>query len=121
MAATIVPTFSKIRGPTGGQDAVLVTWVGLVGLNDVGTSFVRPDLVDRCVAVTGNFAGGTVVFEGSNDNSNYFTLTNPVGGNVQFTAAGLMQITEAAAYVRPRISSAVNTATIVMTARRTLR
>src|SRR5580692_716600 len=119
---TVLPTFSKIRGPAGGIDAVVVTWAALAASGDAGQALQRPDLADRSVAVTGTFAGSTIVFEGSNDGTNYFTLSNPAGSATSFTSAGLMQVTEATAWVRPRVTAGSGaTLTVTLTARRTLR
>jgi hypothetical protein len=114
--ATITPSFSKIRGPSGGIDAMVVTWAALAASGDVGQALQRTDLVDRSVQVTGTFSTSTLVFEGSNDGTNYFTLSNPAGTALSFTSAGLMQVTEATAWVRPHASL-----TVTLTARRTLR
>jgi hypothetical protein len=103
--ATIVPTFSKIRGPAGGIDAVVVTWGGFAASGDVGQALQRTDLVDRSVQVAGTFSGATLVFEGSNDGVNYFTLSNPSGTSLSFSTAGLMQVTEATAWVRPHVTA----------------
>jgi hypothetical protein len=120
--ATIVPTFSKIRGPSGGVDAIVATWTPLAAAGDIGQALQRTDLADRSVQVTGTFAASTIVLEGSNDGINYFTLSTPSGAAVSFTAAGLLQVNQPTAWVRPRItvgSGASLTATL--TARRTLR
>jgi hypothetical protein len=120
--ATIVPTFSKIRGPAGGVDAVVVTWTPLAASGDVGQALQRTDLSDRSVQVSGTFSGTTLVFEGSNDGVNYFTLSNPAGSALSLTAAGLMQVTEATAWVRPHVTAGSGAAlTVTLTARRTLR
>ncbi len=119
---TIVPTFSKIRGPSGGVDALVATWTPLAASGDVGQSLQRADLSDRAVQVAGTFGGGTVVFEGSNDGVNYVTLSSPSGAALSFTAAGLMQVTTPAAFVRPRLTSGTGASlTVTMTARRTMR
>src|SRR5258708_26883719 len=101
---TIVPTFSKIRGPAGGVDAVVTTWTPLAAAGDVGQPLQRTDLADRSVQVTGTFAGATIVLEGSNDGTNYFTLSNPASAALSFTAAGLMQVNQPTAWVRPRVT-----------------
>jgi hypothetical protein len=59
--ATIVPTFSKIRGPAGGVDAVVASWTPLAAAGDTGQALQRTDLADRSVQVTGAFAGATIV------------------------------------------------------------
>src|ERR1700678_858261 len=120
--ATIVPSFSKIRGPAGGIDAVVVTWTPLATSGDVGQALQRTDLDDRSVQVVGTFSSATLVFEGSNDGVNYFTLSNPSGTALTFTAAGLMQVTEATAWVRPHVTAGSGASlTVSLTARRTLR
>jgi hypothetical protein len=120
--ATLVPTFTKIRGPAGGIDGMVATWTPLAAAGDVGQALQRTDLSDRSVQVTGTFAGATLVFEGSNDGVNFFPLSNPAGSALSFTSAGLMQMTTATAWVRPHVSAGSGAAlTVTMTARRTLR
>lgn len=119
----IVPTFTKLRGPAGGIDAIVVTWAGFASSGDVGQAIQRPDVLDRSFQATGNnFGSGTIVCEGSNDGVNWFTLTNVAGGSISFTSAGLMQVVEATAFIRPHLtagSSANVTATMLL--RRTYR
>jgi hypothetical protein len=123
--ATIVPSFQKIRSQDSGIDAVTVTWANLTNAGpDSGQPVQRPALVDRSVQVTGTFgSGGTVVFEGSNDGVNYSTLSNPQGNAISVTSAGLSQVTEATAWMRPRITGGDGTTSLTVTvcARRTLR
>src|SRR5258705_10178014 len=102
--ATIVPTFSKIRGPAGGIDALVTTWTPLAAAGDIGQPLQRTDLADRSVQVTGTFAVATIVLEGSNDGTNYFTLSNPAGAALSFTAAGLMQVNQPTPPVPPPVT-----------------
>jgi hypothetical protein len=119
---TIVPTFTKIRGPAGGIDAVVATWAPLAASGDIGQPLQRADLADRSVQVTGAFAGATLVLEGSNDGVNYFTLSSPAGAALSFTAAGLMQVNMPVAFVRPHVTSGSGASlTVTLTARRTMR
>ena len=119
---TIVPTFAKIRGPAGGIDTIVATWTPLAASGDIGQALQRTDLADRSVQVTGTFAAATIVFEGSNDGSNYFTLSNPAGAALSFTAAGLMQVNQPVAFVRPHVTLGSGASlTVAMTARRTMR
>lgn len=119
---TIVPTFSKIRGPAGGIDAVVATWTPLAAAGDIGQPLQRTDLADRSVQVAGTFAGATLVLEGSNDGANYFTLSNPAGAALSFTSAGLMQVNQPTAWVRPRVTLGSGASlTVTLAARRTLR
>ena len=123
--ATITPTFSKIRGPSGGIDAVVVTWTGFAASGDVGVAIQRPDLADRSIQFTGTFAGApTIVWEGSNDGINYGTLSTPAVTSIsQTSAGGPIQVTEACVYSRPRLTAGSGGAAInaVLTMRRTLR
>jgi len=123
--AIIVPSFQKIRSQDSGIDAITITWANLTdGGPDSGQPVQRPALVDRTVQVTGTFgSGGTVVFEGYNDGVNYYTLTNPLGTAISVTAAGISQVMEATAWMRPRITAGDGTTSLTVTvcARRTLR
>jgi hypothetical protein len=120
--ATIVPTFTKIRGPAGGIDAVVTTWTPLAAAGDVGQPLQRIDLSDRTVQVTGTFASATIVLEGSNDGVSYFTLSSPSGTALSFTAAGLTPVNQPVAFMRPRVTAGSGASlTATMTARRSLR
>lgn len=123
---TVTPTFSKIRGPAGGIDAVVVTWTPLTTANPAGAPFARADLDDRSVQFTGTFGGSSpsFLFEGSNDGTNFFTLANPFGVALSFGSPNLLQTNAPTAWVRPRLTSGgdgTTAVTVTMTARRTLR
>jgi hypothetical protein len=119
---TFAPTFTKVRGPAGGIDAMVATWTPLAAAGDIGQPLQRVDLSDRSVQVAGTFAGATIVFEGSNDGVNYFTLSSPSGAALSFTAAGLMQVNLPVAFVRPHVTLGSGASlTVTMTARRTFR
>lgn len=58
------------------------------------------------VQVTGNFGtSGQCDIEGSNDGTNWVTLTDEGGTPIEFTAAGLVGIRENPRYIRPNISA----------------
>lgn len=84
--------------PIGGQVNVAKSFAGNV-----------PDLFgfsDRSVIVTGTLGvGGTLVWEGSNDGTNYLTLTDTQGNALSFTAAGVKAVTEAVIFARPRVTA----------------
>lgn len=86
----------------------IVVWEGLTA-SDTGEPFdvtiVRgAGGPDRSVQVVGTFATDTVVIQGSNDGTNYATLTDPQGNAISFTATGLEQITEYTRLIRPSTS-----------------
>lgn len=92
-----------------------VVWSGLLN-GDSGDAYERPDYSDRSVQVTGTFGtGGTIVLEGSNDGTNYKTLTDPQGNPLSFTAAALEQVQELTRYVRPRVTAGDGTTSLVAT------
>lgn len=82
-----------------------VTWANL-GQADVGAPVEFGAYTDRTVQFHGVFgAGGNVVFEGSNDGSNWFVLTDPQGNPISKTIPALEAVSEATRFVRPRVTA----------------
>jgi hypothetical protein len=77
---------------------------------------VLSGFADKSIEVTGTFgASGTIVGEGSVDGgANYFTLTTPTAANISFTAAGLLAITEAVIWLRPRVTNGDGTTALTV-------
>jgi hypothetical protein len=121
--ATINPVVANVSYESGGISAQTITWTGITAQSDTVGAYDRIDLGDRSIQVTGNFNGGTVQLQGSNDGVSFFPLTTPAGVTIQFTAPGLLQVTEACLFVQPVFSTATTGAnvTAVMAARRTMR
>lgn len=109
---TIRPLINANVG--GGSSSRLITWTALAN-GDIGKPFEFPDYGgDACVSFEGTFGvGGSVKFEGSNDGTNYYTLTNPQGVAIVKTAGGLSLITEAPRYVRPNVTAGDGSTAIV--------
>lgn len=59
---------------------------------------------DRSFQVAGSFFGATVTLEGTNDGTNWVTLTDPLGNAISFTAAGIKQVLEATWRVRAKVT-----------------
>ena len=58
------------------------------------------------VQATGTFANGTVMtLQVSNDNTNWATLKDLTGTAIELSAAGLVDFTTAARYIRPSVAS----------------
>src|SRR5262249_59500612 len=77
---------------------------------------------ERVIVAAGACGGATSVVEGANHGANYFTLSSPSGAALSFTAAGLGQVNQPTAWVRPRVTLGSGASlTVAMTARRTLR
>jgi len=96
-------------------NARLITWSGLLNGDD-GQPFEAHDFADCSVQFGGTFgAGGTVVWEGSNDGSAYFTLTDVQGSGISKTAAAIEQVAEACRWMRPRVTAGDGSTSMVVT------
>lgn len=98
---TITPTYDSIS-PT----ARVVTWAGLATgdtINPITPAHARPAI--GTVTMEGTWGGSTVVLEGSNDGTNYFTLKNPQGTAISATGDALFEVSTAALYIRPGSSA----------------
>ena len=102
--ATIIPVPTPIR--TYDENATHVIWETGKLVADVFTAIEMPGSSIRSVQFVGTFDTATIVLEGSNDGTNYVTLTDPQGNSISKTAAALEQIEEVTRYVRPRITAA---------------
>lgn len=103
------------------QDVAITTWPNVAAGDTCG--HIRLGVwSDRTVQVGGSFGGATVRIQGSNDDIEYFTLTDPQGNPLSFVAAGLEAIIELPAFLRPAIeggdgTTAVN---IIVSGRRSI-
>lgn len=82
----------------------IVTWSPLTAANAAGSAVQMAGSSDRCVQFIGAFDSATVVLQGSNDGTNWVTLTDPQGNAISKTSAGIEQIMELTRYVRPSSS-----------------
>lgn len=111
--ATRVPVTSY--GPNNQRNGVLVVWSALANGDD-GTPWEHADYGDRTVHFTGTFgAGGSVTFQGSNDGTNWFALTDPQGNAITKTAAGIEVVSENPRFVRPIVTAGDGTTALVAT------
>ena len=128
--STIVPTVSyPSQNTVKFEWASLTTYdsdpgVGVTEAWDDGTP-VPPnwlEYVDRNVQVKGTLgADFALVIEGGRDGTNYATLNDATGTALTFTAAGIKQVQELTAYMRPRITDGeidVTDVTVIMVCRR---
>lgn len=56
------------------------------------------------VQFTGTFGGATVTLTGSNDGTNFVTLTDPTGSDISVTSAGMVEFSTSCRYIKPGIS-----------------
>lgn len=61
---------------------------------------------DMTIAVSGTFDTATATLQGSNDGTNWFTLSDPLGNALTFTAADMAVIFENPLYLRVTVNSA---------------
>lgn len=93
---TATPVYPNVR---------LVVWTGLLN-GDQGSPWEVGDFADYTIQIVGIFgAGGTIVFEGSNDGTTYFTLNDVQAAAISKTTAALEQVAEAPRYVRPSVTA----------------
>lgn len=117
--ATVTPTITR-HGSHTVSFSYALTQANAVG-HPIPERFA--DYADRSVQLigsVGNFDSGTVVLEGSNDGTNYATLTDPQGNAISKTAAGIEQVTEQVLFARPSSSGggASHAVTVVVVCRR---
>ena len=104
--ATITPTIDRNSIP----GAVLATWPALA-TNDVGAGVPIAYAADLTGQVTGTFGGGTITWQGSNDNTNWHPLTQRGSTtNMAYTAAAVHTCQENPAWIRPAVTSGTSVA-----------
>lgn len=96
-------TINHTRIATGNTKAVVIAWVGLAN-GDVGDAIPFCQYADKTVQVTGTFGDGVLVLEGSNNGTDFAVLTDTQGNDLNITGAKIEQVTEATAFVRPRVT-----------------
>ena len=113
--SVIVPIYTAIPEP-GDPKAWTVSWGPMVN-GDTGAPISSMfAYADRSVQVEGTFgSGGTVAFEGSNDQVNYRTLTSPQGTNLTIIMASLVAIVEMATAYRPHVTGGDGTTSLTVT------
>lgn len=104
--ATRNPTVSNVLQDQGG--VIQVIYTGLLNGDD-GFPIDSQNWgahSDRSIEVTGTLgAGGTLVWEGANDNvPTWQTLDNPAGSPLSFTALGTKEVLEVSRLQRPHVT-----------------
>lgn len=105
--ATINATINK--GITVDDSVFMIQWDNLANSGDVGDQQSYAAYSDKTFIVTGTFAGSAVVLiEGSNDGTNWVTLSNRQGSPMSFSAAGMNTSQDRPVYVRPKLTAGVS-------------
>jgi hypothetical protein len=104
--ATIVPTIDRNSVP----GAVIASWPDLA-TGDVGAGVPIAYAADLSCQSSGTFGGGTITWQGSNNNVNWHPLTHRSGtGNMAYTSASLHTANENPAFVRPAVTGGTSVA-----------
>lgn len=108
--ADVTPTVAHPGGQT-----LRANWV-LTQADSAGVAWPAPGAPDKTVQVSGTFDSGTVVIQGSNEDTptNWATLHSPDGTDLSFTAAGIEAILENPLWIRPAVTGEGATASITV-------
>lgn len=94
----------------------IIEWGPGANSNDTFVAVARGDLVDRSVQVEGTFQTGTsATLVGSNDGTNFHALHDPFGNVIAITAAGIAQVIEVTAWMKPAITAGTGTESLTFT------
>jgi hypothetical protein len=98
--ATITPARASVAA-----NIESITWTNL-STADTATGMMVMGAAGAIGAmmVTGTFGSATITLQGSNDGTNFYAITDPAGNDVAVTAAGIVDFSTAAAYIRPASS-----------------
>lgn len=108
--AVRTPTITEIK--TWRDHVHTITWTGLLN-GDTGNPVLMPGSTVRSIQFTGTFGvGGTIVAQGSNDGTNWFTLTDFQGNTISKTATALENIEEVTLYIRPAATAGDGTTSL---------
>lgn len=130
--ANIAPSKVELPSIVDGKIAIhVITWANMAN-GDIGLPYALPEWADRNVQVAGTpGAGGNARIEGSNEGNpaaqpqslptDYATLNDASGTALNFTAAGLKEISECPLWIRPNITAGDGTTslTVILVVRRT--
>ena len=82
----------------------LVVWEALTASNNNGSLVELVEWADRTVQVIGTFDSATLLLQGSNNGTNWETLSDAASSPLSFASARLSEILEVPRYVRPSTS-----------------
>jgi len=100
---------------TNDQSVKMFTYAAMANGDD-GEPLSSPEFGDICVQITGTLgAGGTLVWQGSNDKSVWHTLNNAQGGTMSLTALAIKQVVERPLWMRPAVTAGDGTTSLVAT------
>lgn len=112
--ATVNPTFSQ-PNDCNDDSVKIISWA-LTTANPDGAPLELGAWADRTWQAAGTWGGATLTFQGSNDGTNWFTLSNAAGGTAAtLSANGGLATIELPRYVRPNLTTPGTGATVTAT------
>lgn len=110
--AVIAYTVEAIK--TWKDKAHVITWANMAN-SDTGSALEMVGSADRSIQVTGTFgSGGNLRIQGSNDGTNWNTLTDPQGNDINLTTSKIEQIMEVVRYMRPNVTAGDGTTNLTV-------
>lgn len=105
--ATVSPTVADVPVNGNNGKAKVATWTAITTTNTVGAIVSLPNCNHATIQLTGTFgAAATIVMEGSNNGTTFFTLTNTANTALSsLTAAAGHEVSEHPLFYRPRLAS----------------
>lgn len=107
--ATIDYTFTY----PGADKTAVYTWPAMAN-GDLGAALPYSALADRSVQVFGTFGSGSATIQGSNDGTNWATLTDLQGNDLIITTAKIEMVTEITRFIRPSVTGTGTTSLTVV-------
>jgi hypothetical protein len=102
------------RTQTQTQKAYVAHWDNITTA-DTCAPLQSAQYTDKSVQVFGTFGvGGTATLQGSNDGTNWATLTDPQGNPLSMTSAKIEMVSEATVFVRPVVTGDGSTSITVL-------
>lgn len=101
------------------QNHRIRTWTPLTTTNTDGApiSYASNGMGGVTFQVNGTFGvGGTLLVQGSNDGTNWYTLTDQANNPVSFSAAGLKTVRDQPLYIRPFVNAGDGTTSLTVVA-----
>lgn len=106
-----VVNFTKVKNLVGTET---VTWTPVTG-SDTATPYEYGKFADKTIQVFGTF-GDTLTIQGSNDGTNWATISDSLGVELTFTAVGIKLIAENPRFIRPSPGGSISSVTIIIQA-----
>lgn len=111
--ADAVPTITPLA-EFNERNCHVISW-SLTQTSPVGVSIQMGGSSDRSVQIAGTADSSTTVLQGSNDGTNWKTLTDPQGNAISTATSLIEQVMELTRYIRPSSSGGGASQAMVVT------